>query len=159
MRKISHKQQKFINAYLGSANGNATEAAKQAGYKGNRVTLQAIGSENLSKPLISQAIDREMAKSAVSANESLVLLSRIARLPPPKDINPIPALALLLKCHGLTTRHARRQRDRWLDLLERKLLGGADEFDLAKEVEEAERIALERIRLRDVSSNGDGVEE
>jgi hypothetical protein len=158
MRKISHKQQKFINAYLGAANGNATEAAKLAGYKGNRHTLQAIGSENLSKPVISEAINRAMAKSAAGAKESLLLLSRIARMPAPEGTNPIPAIALLLKVHGLTTKHARRQRDRWLDLLERKFQGDEAAFDLSAEVQESERIALERLRMRDISCNGDGEE-
>lgn len=36
--------------------GNATEAARRAGYEGNDVTLAAVGSENLRKPLIAEAI-------------------------------------------------------------------------------------------------------
>ena len=76
-------------------------------------------------------------------------------MPAPKDTNPIPAIALLLKCYGMTTRHARAQRERWLDLLQKKFEGDDAAFDLSAEVAEAERIALERIRLRDVSSNGD----
>jgi hypothetical protein len=50
--KLTLKQQRFVAAYLGPAQGNATEAARLAGYHGNRVTLAAVGSENLRNPLI-----------------------------------------------------------------------------------------------------------
>ena len=57
--KLTAKQQRFVDAW----DGNATAAAKAAGYKGNDVTLQAVGSENLRKPLIAEAIKaRELAK-------------------------------------------------------------------------------------------------
>lgn len=55
-RKLTEKQRRFVEAYMGEAKGNATEAARLAGYKGNRATLQAVGKENLSKPLISGAV-------------------------------------------------------------------------------------------------------
>jgi len=48
--KLTLKQQLFVEAYLGEAKGNATEAARIAGYKGNEITLAAVGAENLRKP-------------------------------------------------------------------------------------------------------------
>lgn len=58
-RKLSDKQQRFIDAYC----GNATDAARKAGYKGNDVTLRAVGRENLAKPYIHKAIrEREEAR-------------------------------------------------------------------------------------------------
>lgn len=48
---------------MGSAKGNATEATAIAGYKGNRVTLEAIGRENLGKPRIKKAIDERVQSS------------------------------------------------------------------------------------------------
>ena len=47
-RKLSQKQQRFIDAYIEL--GNATEAAKQAGYKCRSYSAYgAVGSENLKK--------------------------------------------------------------------------------------------------------------
>jgi phage terminase small subunit len=47
---LTHKQKLFVEAFL--ATGNATESARLAGYKGNDVTLGAVGAENLKKPQI-----------------------------------------------------------------------------------------------------------
>ena len=52
--KLTVKQQKFVDAYC----GNATEAARVAGYK----QPEAQGYENLRKPQIQAAIDDREAK-------------------------------------------------------------------------------------------------
>lgn len=52
MQKLTLKQQRFINFY----EGNATEAAIKAGY--SKKTAFSIGVENLSKPLIADAISK-----------------------------------------------------------------------------------------------------
>ena len=54
--RFTEKQQRFILAY----DGNATEAARKAGYDGNDVTLGAVGYENLKNPQIKAAIDERM---------------------------------------------------------------------------------------------------
>ena len=51
-KKLTTKQQRFVDFY----DGNATQAAKDAGYKGNDKTLQTVGKENLLKPLIAEAV-------------------------------------------------------------------------------------------------------
>lgn len=51
-KKLSDKQKAFIKEY--PIDHNATQAAIRAGYSKN--TAQRIGSENLSKPLIKEAI-------------------------------------------------------------------------------------------------------
>ena len=51
---LTPKQKAFADYYIEC--GNATEAARKAGYGGNTKTLQAISSENLSKPIISAYI-------------------------------------------------------------------------------------------------------
>jgi phage terminase small subunit len=51
-RKLSTKQLKFIEAYV----GNGVEAARLAGYKGSYKTLDAVARENLEKPRIKAAI-------------------------------------------------------------------------------------------------------
>lgn len=53
--KLTPKQAKFIEAYIAN-NGNATDAARRAGYSGNDKVLQVTGAENLSKPMIAAAI-------------------------------------------------------------------------------------------------------
>lgn len=76
---LTGKQQAFINAYLGEARFNATEAARIAGYEGNDVTLAAVGYENLRKPQVASEISLRMNEAAMSANEVLDRLSQIAR--------------------------------------------------------------------------------
>lgn len=71
---LSAKQQKFIDEYLQCL--NATQAALRAGY--SRKTAYAIGWENLRKPEISEAIDRRLQESAMSANEVLARLTEHA---------------------------------------------------------------------------------
>ena len=60
-RLFTRKQEAFIEWFCSSeVNCNATEAARQAGYKGNDNTLRSVGTENLSKPAIREEIDRRM---------------------------------------------------------------------------------------------------
>jgi len=51
-RPLTPKQQKFADFF----DGNATQAAKDAGYKGNDRILAQVGYENLRKPYILNAI-------------------------------------------------------------------------------------------------------
>lgn len=51
-RKLTAKELKFIEVY----SGNATEAARLAGYSGSDNVLSQVGSDNLRKPRIAQAI-------------------------------------------------------------------------------------------------------
>lgn len=70
-RKLTLKQQRFIQYYLET--GNGAEAVRKAGYqlksKGGSntmhqevVTAASIATENLKKPLISNAISKEVLK-------------------------------------------------------------------------------------------------
>lgn len=56
--KLTPKQKKFAEYYIKC--GNATEAAKKAGY--SEKSAYAIGQENLKKPVISQYITKRMEK-------------------------------------------------------------------------------------------------
>lgn len=61
-KKLTPKQQLFVSEYLKT--GNATEAARKAGYKGNDKTLGQVGAENLRKPGISRVLEeRQQARS------------------------------------------------------------------------------------------------
>jgi hypothetical protein len=60
VEKLTEKQRRFVEAYMGEAAGNATEAARLAGYKGNAHTLANVGAENLRKPEITAAVERRV---------------------------------------------------------------------------------------------------
>ena len=75
--KLTNKQQAFVLEYL--ACFNATEAAKKAGYKGNRGTLAVVGSENLRKPKILAEIRRFLEDKAMMQEETLARIAKQAR--------------------------------------------------------------------------------
>lgn len=55
---LNERQQRFVLAY----DGNATEAARKAGYEGDSNTLGVTGFELLRNPNIKTAIDARMAE-------------------------------------------------------------------------------------------------
>lgn len=71
MSKLTVKQQRFADEYIIS--GNATEAAKKAGY--SEKTARFIGNENLTKPNIKSYIDErlEQIKSEKVADQQEIL--------------------------------------------------------------------------------------
>lgn len=79
MTKLTIKQKKFADEYIIS--GNATEAAKKAGY--SKKTASVIGAENLIKPNISKYIRErldELKKArTMSIEEAIERTSSIAR--------------------------------------------------------------------------------
>ena len=68
---MNARQKRFVDEYL--VDFNATQAAIRAGY--SKKTAHSIGSENLRKPEISEAIEAQK----MQAEEVLVRLSDIAR--------------------------------------------------------------------------------
>jgi len=58
---LTLKQQLFVDAYLGAAQGNATLAAQIAGYKGSENTLAVSGARNLRIDKIRSAIEAKKA--------------------------------------------------------------------------------------------------
>lgn len=58
-KKLTPKQKKFVKEYQKDL--NATQAAKRAGY--SEKTAQEIGSENLSKPIVAEAIKKDVDKT------------------------------------------------------------------------------------------------
>jgi len=57
LKPLTVKQQRFVNVY----DGNATEAARLAGYKGSENTLAQIGRDNLRKPKMAKLIAKREA--------------------------------------------------------------------------------------------------
>ena len=58
MRGINTRQRKFVEAY----DGNATEAARKAGYKGNGDTLSVVGCKLLGLAKVKKLIEARQAK-------------------------------------------------------------------------------------------------
>jgi hypothetical protein len=71
---LTFKQRLFVAFYLGQANGNATEAARMAGY----ATPHPEGARLLRNATVRAAVDAHLAHAAMSADEILARLSEIA---------------------------------------------------------------------------------
>lgn len=80
-KTLTEKQRRFVEAYMGQACGNATEAARLAGYKGSENTLAQAGRANLRKPQIAAAIVERRDKDplVLSRVELQELWTRIAK--------------------------------------------------------------------------------
>jgi hypothetical protein len=78
---LTTKQRLFIEHFLGAARGNATEAARLAGYKGNDNTLSQMGAKLVRNGKIAAFISNRVTEAAMPANEVLESLSEIARAP------------------------------------------------------------------------------
>lgn len=109
MRKLTPKQRRFVKYYLQT--DNATKAVILAGYDigGKHGTdnparsAQIIGSENLSKPLIRQAIDKALVKDKITPEYVLSGIARLAETSD-KDSDRIKSFELLgkyLKLFGI----------------------------------------------------------
>lgn len=106
MKKLTLKEQRFVDAYLGVARGNGTEAAALAGYGRTRISSRQLATRLLRKVHVQQAIatrtNRAQVRSILTADERDQLLSTIARrhadgLDPTRAIR---AIAELNKCTG-----------------------------------------------------------
>jgi phage terminase small subunit len=81
MQKLTERERKFVLFYC----GNATEAAKKAGY--SKKTATEIGYENLRKPHVAAAIkervEKELSPLIKSRRERQLLWSQLANHPDP----------------------------------------------------------------------------
>lgn len=77
--KLTTKQRLFVEAYLGAAKSNATEAARMAGYKGNTHQLSVMGAQNLAKPSIKLHVEKKIESFGMTANDVLTELADIAK--------------------------------------------------------------------------------
>lgn len=101
-RRLTLKQQRFIEAYLGDAAGNATEAARQAGYRGNDKTLGVVGWENLNKPKISRAIAKRRAQLEAVGPTPEMIHRRLAAVIMDDGRDRVRAMELAAKLLGMT---------------------------------------------------------
>lgn len=110
-KKLSLKERRFVDAFMGSCAGNATAAYKAAGYtaRSDRVA-QVCGSQLLSKPKVRLAIEARVAKlearSIMTAEERDRRLTELANMSAAKFGNLVlGAIKELNKCTG---RHSMR---------------------------------------------------
>lgn len=104
--QLTELQRRFVDHYMGEAKGNATEAARLAGYKGSATTLGQVGAENLKKPQIQAAIRDRVSKrpEVASREERQEFYSSIMRGVDPyqrDDGEPIPIKDRLKACETL----------------------------------------------------------
>ena len=67
-KALTEKQRRFVEAYMGAAAGNGTEACRLAGYSGSVPTLANMAKENLRKPYIAHEIDRLAQEDPLTAS-------------------------------------------------------------------------------------------
>lgn len=89
-KKLTFKEQGFVDAYVGVARGNGTKAAVMAGY--SQKTAAEIAYENLRKPHIQAAISKRVSEYAMSPEEVLAAYADIAR-----NASIVPLLELALR--------------------------------------------------------------
>lgn len=103
--KLTVKERRFIDAYLGSCNGNATQAIIVSGYSTTRNVKSAgvMGTKVLAKGRVRAEVDRRLARatrsSILTADQRDAILSLIADSDA-DDHNRIAAIKELNKCSG-----------------------------------------------------------
>jgi phage terminase small subunit len=78
-KKLTGKQKKFADFYLGEANLNGTKAARLAGYEGNDNVLAVTAFRLLRNAKISAYIDERLKGCGMGANEVIATLTAHAR--------------------------------------------------------------------------------
>lgn len=97
---LTTKQAAFVEAYLGPARFNATQAAIAAGY--SERSAYATAAETLRHPRVQSAIKAHLEALAMPAAEVLASIAEIARTGT-LEANRLRALELLAKHLGLLT--------------------------------------------------------
>ena len=102
--RLTPKQAAFVDAYVGRAKGNATEAARIAGYQGNENTLSSTGWETLRNPAVADAVEQrraELAKDTLTPERILALWTAIATDPDASNRDRLVALRDAAKALGM----------------------------------------------------------
>ncbi len=101
---LTVKERVFCDAFV-ETKGNATQAAKDAGYKGkNDAVFRSIGKENLTKPHIQRYLAQfekvAEEKALMTKEEAMRVLSDLARSEEVRETDRIRAAELILRCYG-----------------------------------------------------------
>ncbi len=103
--RLTLKERRFVDAYLGHCGGNATAAVRAAGYGATTSQAQRVqGSRLLTKANVQQAIKGRAAavtkKSILTAEQRDEYLSRVALHPDVPWATQVSAIKELNKCSG-----------------------------------------------------------
>ena len=118
-RVLTEKQRRFIDFYLGLSGGNATDAARRAGYGKTYASASELGSRQLRKVEIQHAIfcDQELrkARSIADARERDILLTKIIRDDSASTHIRIAAISALNRATGRYAVHRRQSNGKTLE--------------------------------------------
>lgn len=100
LKKLNERQRRFVESYCGPAMGNATEAARQAGYKFPDVQgARLLGNVSV-KAAILELSEKVRSAAILTVEQCKELLSRIAQDPAVEPKDQISAIDKLLKASG-----------------------------------------------------------
>ena len=98
--KLTPKQKKFADEYIKT--GNATQSAIEAGY--SKRTARSVGSENLTKPDISEYIAKRIAEidkeNIAEQKEILEFMTRVMRRQETEQVTNVLKKPIVLTVHG-----------------------------------------------------------
>ena len=98
--KLTPKQKKFADEYIKT--GNATQSAIEAGY--SKKTARSVGSENLTKPDISEYIAKRLEKidkeKIAEQKEILEFMTRVMRRQETEQVTNVLKKPTVLTVHG-----------------------------------------------------------
>lgn len=104
--RLSVKERRFIDAYLGSCRGNGTEAVLAAGYVQSRKAASITASRLLGKASIRQEVETRTVKredrAIADAEERDKILSKLAR----RNISAKDRIAAIKELNKCTGRHS-----------------------------------------------------
>lgn len=107
MKTLSPKQRLFVEHYTAFGMptfGNATRSVEAAGYDtSNKETAAVIGSENLRKPNVAEAISERFKENSLSTEAALAILKEHALSTEPTV--SLSALDKILKAQGAYTKN------------------------------------------------------
>lgn len=95
-QSLSERERRFVDAYMGPAAGNGTEAARQAGYKGSPKVLgiqsvRLLGKASVQAAVMErrQALDSQSIADAKERREVLTVILRSSETDPNARIRAI----------------------------------------------------------------------
>lgn len=99
MESLTLQQSAFVDAYLGDAEGNPTQAARMAGFPDSKASR--AGAFLMEQPKIRSEIESRLAGRGITPHRILNLLASIAENPQEATKDRISAMRLLGQYMGL----------------------------------------------------------
>ncbi len=104
MDGLTEKQRRFVEAYVGEAQGNATQAARLAGYSGDDPTLAVAGAKLIRNGKVAEAIEAarkpRTRRAILTRDERQALLTEFANDAGAEVKDRIKAIEVLGKMQG-----------------------------------------------------------